>query len=700
MSKLLFFVFLQTLSFVVFAEVLVAQTTIQPENISIARDEWGVPHIFAKTDAEVAYGLAWAGAEDDFASVQELLLASQSKLARAKGKDKAPLDVISFLIGIEALLDTAYREDAFSPEFKKVLSGYVQGINAYAKAHPKEVLVKNTFPITEKDLVRGYTLGYSLFTGLTDELTKIFMGSIQKQVPSSENTGSNAFAISKNKTSNGNTFLAINSHQPLEGALAWYEVHLHSEEGLNALGGSLPGFLSIGHGVNENLGWAHTVNHPDFTDIYQLEMHPSEKLLYRFDNQWDTLQVRSQKIKIKLGLIKINKKFTFYWSKYGATLEKDGKFYAVRFPANMHIKAAEQQFYMAKAKNWEEFYTTLKRQQTTCFNIVYADREGNVFYLSNGLIPKRNPAYNWQGVLRGDTSSTLWQYGDYYKLSELPQLLNPEAGYVFNTNNSPFNATHPSENLSSSNYSPTMGFEKYENNRSLRLSYLLANHQGKFSYEDFKKIKYDNAYPDSLAFPYYVGLEKVFQLDAQKYPLLAESIRLLQNWDRTNPKESTEAGLFMVFQQYLGKKMKAQQRLQAYNQVRESEIVDALAEAQNHLKKYFKSIEVPLGNVQVHQRGKVELPMGGNHDVLAAMYSLPYKKGKFKANQGESYILMVQFAKEGVILESINAYGASNRKDSPHYTDQMQQYTQQQLKKMILNKEEVLKNAKRVYAPK
>ncbi len=679
------------------SSTLLAQ--IQPQNITIARDAWGVPHIFAKTDAEVAYGLAWASAEDDFDSTQELLLASQSKLARAKGKDKAPLDVISFLIGIEALLDTAYREDTFSPEFKKVLSGYVQGINAYAKAHPKEVLVKNTFPITEKDLIRGYTLGYSLFTGLTDELTKIFTGSIQKQIPSSENTGSNAFAISKNKTTQGKTFLAINSHQPLEGALAWYEVHLQSEEGLNALGGSLPGFLSIGHGVNENLGWAHTVNHPDFTDIYQLQMHPTEQLVYRFDNQWDTLQVRTRKIKIKLGPIKINKKFTFYWSKYGATLEKEGRFYAVRFPANMHIKAAEQQFYMAKAKNWEEFNTTLRRQNTTCFNIVYADREGNIFYLSNGLIPKRNPAYNWQGVLQGDTSSTLWSYGDYYPLEELPQVHNPEAGYVFNTNNSPFNATHPTENLSSKNYSPAMGFEKYENNRSTRLSYLLASHQGKFSYEDFKRIKYDCAYPDSLAFPYYVGLEKIFQLDAQKYPELAESIRLLKTWDRNNNSESTGAGLFMIFLQYLGKAMKVQQRLQAYNQVSESEIVDALREAQKHLKKYFKSIEVPLGKVQVHQRGKVALPVAGNQDVLAAMYSVPHKKGKFKANQGESYILLAQFSEEGVILESINAYGASNRKNSPHYTDQMGFYTQQKLKKMTLNKEEILKTAQQVYSP-
>ncbi|NJK84482.1 MAG: hypothetical protein HC912_12520 [Saprospiraceae bacterium] len=273
----------------------------------------------------------------------------------------------------------------------------------------------------------------------------------------------------------------------------------------------------------------------------------------------------------------------------------------MRFPANMHIKAAEQQFYMAKAKNWEEFYAALQQQNATCFNLVYADREGNIFYLSNGLIPKRNPAYDWQGLLKGNTSQTLWQQGDYYALEELPQLLNPKAGYVFNTNNTPFNATHPAENLLGKQYPKFMGFETYENNRSLRLAHLLASHQGQFSYEDFKRIKYDWAYPDSLAFPFYVGLEKIFSLEAAKYPELDKSIRLLQQWDRKNDQESKGAGLFMVFLHYLGKAMKAQQRLYAYNKVTEQEIVTALTEAQKHLLKHFKSIEVPLGKVQVHQ---------------------------------------------------------------------------------------------------
>ncbi len=671
---------------------------INPQNIQIARDAWGVPHIFAKTDAEVAYGLAWAAAEDDFASAQELLLASQSKLAQVKGKSSAALDVIGFLIGIEALVDTAYTENTFSPDFKKILTAYTEGINAYAKAHPKEVLLKGSFPITEKDLIRSYTLGYALFSGLTDELSKIFNGSIIQDEPKL-GTGSNALAISSSKTTSGETFLAINSHQPLEGALAWYEVHLQSEEGLNVLGGTLPGFLSIGHGVNENLGWAHTVNHPDFTDIYLLEMHPEKPLTYRFDGQWETLLVRSKKIKVKLGPLKIAKKFTFYWSKYGASLEKEGKFYAVRFPANMHIKAAEQQFYMGKAKNWAAFKAALERQDAACFNLVYADKEDNIFYLSNGLIPYRDTGYDWQKVLPGNTSKTLWQRGNYHPVSELPQVFNPPSGYVFNTNNSPFYATKKEENKPSTAYDPTMGFEQYQNNRSLRLASLLENHTEKISYEDFKKIKYDLTYPDSLAFTVATNLNDLFKINPLQHPNSAEILRVLQQWDRKNDVESIGAGVFMVFLHYLSEDLRSKLRLEAYNTVSESEIITALQATEKHLKRHFKTIQVPLGKIQIHRRGKVSLPMPGNQDVIAAMTASPYKKGKFKTTQGESYILLVRFSENGTELESINAYGASNHKNSPHYTDQMEKYTQQKLKKMTLSKEEVLKNARRIYSP-
>ena len=669
---------------------------INPERITIARDQWGVPHIFAPTDAEVAYGLAWANAEDDFASVQEHILASKGRLAEVKGKDGAVMDVLMHLIGIRELVDTAYHENTYSPEFEKVLDGYLQGVNDFAAKNPKEVALKGTFPITKKDMIGAYVLGFSIFCGLDREITRVFNGQI-KDDEEQLAYGSNALAIAPSKTKDGQTYLAINSHQPLEGPFSWYEAHLCSDEGWNILGGTIPGFSSIGHGVNENLGWAHTVNYPDFIDVYKLEMHPQNPLEYKFDNEWKKLQVRPMKLKVKVGPLKIGKKLEFYWSAYGATLKKDDAYYAIRFPANMSIKAPEQHFQMNKAKNYEEFYAALSQLNLPSFNIVYADKTGNILYLNNGKIPYRSTAYNWRLVLPGNTSKTLWE-PDYYPIQELPQVFNPQSGYVFNTNNTPFNSTGSTDNPDATQYPSNMGHIRFDNNRSNRLQQLISEYD-KLSYEDFKKIKYDITYPKPMYFYFAENIEEVFELAPTQYPQVREALTMIQNWNRTNHIESKEATVFLLFLKKMYEIIKTENRIKPGNKLTKTEMIKALSQAQEHLLKYFGSLQVPLGDLQRHQRGKVDLAMPGAFDVLAAMYATPLKKGKFKTSQGESYILLVRFSQEGPMLESINAYGASNHKKDPHYTDQMQLYADKKLKKMSLNKEEILKTAIKTYHP-
>lgn len=669
------------------------------QSIQIVRDEWGVPHIFAKTDAEAAYGLAWANAEDDFNSMQEHLLASQSRLAEVKGKDGARLDVIAHLIGVKELVDTAYKANTFSPHFQQVISAYVAGVNAYALAHPREVWLKGTFPITEKDLIKSYVLGLTLFTGMPNELGKVLSGHIKKD-ESQINFGSNALAISGKRTTDGKTYLAINSHQPLQGPFAWYEFHLQSEEGWHVLGGTLPGFLSMGHGVNENLGWAHTVNYLDFTDVYKLEMNPDNELQYKLDGKWENLQKRSIKLKIKLGFLKVSKKFTFYWSKYGTTVKKDKDFYSLRFAANQVIQGSEQQFRMNKARNWLEFKTALEMQKLPSFNIVYADREHNIFYISNGLVPYRDKNYDWRKVLPGNTTKTLWS-PKYHPISELAQTFNPPSGYVFNTNNTPFNSTAEGESPQKEDFDPTMGEIPFDNNRSNRLQELMKEMSGKkISYEDFKKVKYDLQYPTKLYFYNAQNLEDIFNISPEKYPNLKESIQILQKWDRKNDKSSVGASVFLLTWHHLRKKLGQENRNYPDNKVTEADFVESLTWAQNHLQKYFKSVQVPLGNLQRHQRGKVDLPMAGNFDVIASMDAEPDKNGKMITRQGESYISLVKFGEQGVEIETVNTYGASARPESPNYTDQMQLFTNQQLKPMTMDKAEIMKKAKKVYSPK
>ena len=194
-------------------------------------------------------------------------------------------------------------------------------------------------------------------------------------------------------------------------------------------------------------------------------------------------------------------------------------------------------------------------------------------------------------------------------------------------------------------------------------------------------------------------MEDILHLNAGKHPKIAESITTLNQWDRTTETDNDAASLVALVVKFLLEMLEEEDRLFRQNVLTEEEMVKIITKAQKHLKRHFGKVQVPLGEMQFHVRGDVALPVGGTPDVLAAMYTKPWKKGKFHSFVGDSYIQLVRFSEEGVELETVNAFGASNKPDSPHYTDQMQLYVNQQTKPMTLDKETILKNAVRVYYP-
>lgn len=672
---------------------------IDPERISIVRDQWGVPHIFAPTDAEVAYGFAWATAEDDFVTMQQQILPVRNLAGLVMGKQGAFMDVAVHLMDCRDIVAERYETD-LSPEFRAVLAGYAAGINAYAAAHPREVLHKKLFPILPQEIIQTYILGMSLMSGVDRELTAILDERLPLTTPEA-GRGSNAMAISRRKTTDNKTYLAINSHQPMEGMNSWYEAHLCSEEGWNILGAAFPGAVSIFHGSNQHLGWAHTVNYPDLADVYQLEMHPERDDQYRFDGQWLTLEPYHIKARIKLlGLIPVGAKQKFYKSKYGVTFKTKQGVFALRFPANRDIRAAEQWYRMNKATDWESFRRALDMRAIISTNIVYADRDDHIFYLSNGRFPKRDPAYDWRGVLPGNTSATLWP-DDYYPLDSLAYVLDPTAGYVYNCNHSPYLATAAEENISPTRIPPTISYRPaaVQTNRGARFAELIEQYD-QLSYEDFKTIKYDIAYTRPLvAFP---RLEPIFSLSTDQYPDLKDCIQLLHDWDRVADLESRAAPLFILALRYLLRHpdLKGESSLRSGEALTEARLVEALRYARDYLTEHFGSFQVPLAQVQRHSRGEVSLPMPGAPDVLGAIYCQPQQNGVLRPVVGESYIQLARFSKDGVELETINAFGASNRPKSDHYTDQMSLFTQQKLKPMTLDKEKIFAEAVRIYHPR
>jgi len=674
-----------------------AFTQVNPADVTIVRDKWGVPHIYGKTDADASYGLAWAHCEDDFENVQAALLAMKGRLSEVDGISGAILDVGVFVLNADKIVEEQF-EAAFSPEFRKVLTGHVQGINDYAAAHPEEIKKKGIFPTNEKEIIKGYVLAQGLLSNALFGIARLIDDKHVAAASSFQPQGSNAWAYAPKKMKEGHAALISNTHQPLHGPVSWYEAHVVSEEGWNMLGGTFSAGVTLFLGTNEHLGWTHTTNYPDFHDVFELKMHPTKKNFYQFDGEWLELEERKIKLKVKIGPFKIPVSRKFYWSKYGTTIKNKSGYFSVRFPGQFDIRAAEQWFHMNKAKNFEEFQEALDMQGLVSQNIIYADNTGNIFFRCNGLFPERNPDYDWLNIVPGDTSATLWE-PRFMPIEALPEITNPECGYLYNCNNTPFTATDPAEDLNGKDFNQTMGFSKEQTNRSLRFQELIDQYGEQLSYEDIKAIKYDEQYAKTM---YTKGLENfdvILKLDPQKYPDLAEILERAKKWDRKTNKESTEATVFCVATSYLIKLIADDVRMDLANTLPEEEYVNALRYAKKFLNKHYGTLDVPLGSVQKHVKGDVELPVGGMPEILCAMYVVPNDKKTFKSDMGESYIQFVQYTDEGVKIESVHPFGASNRPESPHYTDQMELYTNRKMKEMTLDKKTIMKNAVEVYSP-
>jgi acyl-homoserine-lactone acylase len=682
--------FLPTLLVLLFS--LKSYSQINPDHIEIIRDNYGVPHIYAATDPEVAYGFAWAQAEDHFKLIQEGYLAGNGLLGKLIGLKGAGADFLTQLIQSEETVNKYYN--TLDKKFIALAEGFAAGLNAYAKKYPEQILEKKLFPLTVKKLLRYTQL--QLF--ISNEADKLVSGIVNNSLSwpykiEEDSKGSNFIAVSRNRTGSDETFLAINTHQPLEGPTSWYEAHLVSEEGTNIIGAAFPGTPCILTGANEYLGWTHTVNYPDKADVYALQMHPKKKDVYLVDGKPYTLEKFKAKLTVKFLGINIPIKKKFYKSIYGPTLKNKTGVYSVRTPSTTNITAIEQWWKMNKATNFSEFYEAIEMKALPGYNIGYADRNDTIFYISNGKIPIRAKGYDWTDVVPGNTKETLWD--SYYDIKDLPQVVKPKSGFVYNANHSPFKSSSEADNPIAENFAKEMNFETYDNNRSTRLLKLLEEEE-RIDYKRFKRIKYDHQLPTPLQYNY-MDLNPLFDMKVADYPEVSTLLTDIQNWDRITNPTSYGAGAYASlyyqltpFYYQLGK-----------DRVFTKEaLYEALKITKAHLKTYFNTERIQLGEFQKLVRGNKELPIFGLPDVVTAMRGQPYKDGKIKITHGESYIGLVRFTPNKTYFESVISFGNSRRPESPHYTDQMELYSNFETKTMSFDRLDVMKTAKRVYAPK
>ena len=670
---------------------------VDPEGIEIVRDKWGVPHIYGRTDKDVAYGLAWAHAEDDFSTIQKTFLPAKGMLGQLDGIRGAVLDYAVELLKSREVAERELKN--LPPDGLNVIYGYVEGLNAYAKKYPEKVLVKNSFPLSIYDYLTGLNLMLHLFSDTGDVIGQLLSNSINPidEMSGVDNIGSsigsNGFALNSIKTLDKKAYLNVNTHQPLEGPFSWYEAHVNSEEGWNMLGGLFPGLPLPVIGTNEYLGWTHTYNFPDMNDIFQLIINPKNKNQYRLDGEWKNFEVKDIKLKVKIFLgIKVKIKRKVIWSDFGPVIKNKKGYFAFFSQSLNNISAIEQWLKMNKAKSFTEFEEALKLLGIPRFNIVYADRDDNIFYMSNARLSVRDSSINWRELVIGDVSSLILK--NYHPYEDLPKILNPPSGYLFNTNNSPFNATSKEYNLIEGDYNSTFSFREKENNRSLRFMEMIEDYD-KVSYNDFKVIKYDQKYPDSIAF---IGnISEIFSINFENEDI-TDIHNLITKWDRRGNYDNLGAAQWSLFYDHI-LRILDKNEIEVTDTIPEKYFIEGLRETKKYLVKNFGRVDILLGDLQKHVRGDIELPVSGLIDMIAPTYVVSYKDGTYRSVSGESYIMLVKYSKSDIEIETVLPYGNSNDSSSPHYTDQMSLYVDKKTKSMTLDKDKIYRDAVKVYNP-
>jgi acyl-homoserine-lactone acylase len=655
-------------------------------DVRILRDTWGVPHVFGRTDPDVAYGLAWAHAEDDFQTIQGALLAARGRLATVLGRAGAPNDYMVQLLRISEVVEAGYDRD-LAPETRALCEAYADGINHYAALHPDQAMAE-LYPARGRDLIAGFVHKTPLFFGL-DGVLRGLLEPTASPLPPATPTGSNTFAVAPSRSADGFTRLAINSHQPWAGPVAWYEAHLHSETGWDAVGGLFPGVPLILHGHNRNLGWAHTVNKPDLIDVYALEMNPAQPSQYKLDGAWRELEVRSAAIRVKiLGPLSWTAHREVLWSVHGPVVRGPRGVFAIRIAGYGEVRHIEQWYRMNKASRFEDWLDAMRMNALPMFNVGYADREGHIFYVYNGRLPRRPEGYDWAGIVPGNTSRTLWTQS--LPFDRLPQVKDPPSGFVQNCNSSPFQTTLGPGNPEEAAYSRTLGIETRMTNRSRRALELLGGDE-QITREEFDRYKFDVQY--STASMVAEGLGRLLAAPAPADTLARQAQQLLRGWDLAATAESRATALALM----------------ALVPTDEPEagaaptpvLLHRLTAAAHRLQEKFGRIDVPWHEVLRLRHGLVDIGLSGGPDLLHAVYGRPGADGRIAGVAGDSYILLVEWDGQGrVSSRSIQPYGSATLDArSPHYADQAPLFAAGRLKPVWMEESDIRAHLEREYRP-
>jgi len=666
----------------------------------IERDTYGVPHIVGARDVDVSFGFAYAHCEDDFDTIQKVALAVRGQLASFEGRNAAVGDYLVHLFRIWETVKARYDTDV-PPDVRQVLDAYADGVNYYAALHPK-LVEPGMLPFTGRDIAAGFLFKLPFFYNFGNVLQTVNNGesgsSLGLQGQNLKTAllfagggfpiGSNGAAIAPSRTADGATRLLVNSHQPYTGPVAWYEAVLDSGQGWHVSGGFFPGspFMLLGH--NAHLGWANTVNEPDLADVYRLTLNPANPNQYRLDGQWRNFEKSVAAIRVHLW-------GPFYWtahrdvlySAHGPVLKTDRGAFAIRYAGMNDLRQCLQYFRLDKARNLEEFRAAMRLQSLPSLNFIYADEKGNIGYIYNGLFPVRKEGINWLGILPGDRSDLIWHR--YLPFDKIPQIWNPPSGFVFSSNNTPFHATAPADDLKPQDFSPTLGIQTNMTNRAWRALEMFGG-DPHITDEAFRKYKYDLLYSPQSDEGHIV--RELIALYPGNDAVLKQSIEILKHLDsKSDVNNRTMALATLTIKPIILARMAG----------KNPSLADTLHHAADGLLKHFGRLDPTWGEVNRMRRGKLDLPIDGGPDTYRAVDGDIQPDGTITAEGGDTLILFVTWDKKGQLTsDSAEPFGANNADPkSPHYADQMRMFVAMKTKPVLFTEAQISAHRESDYRP-
>jgi acyl-homoserine-lactone acylase len=652
-------------------------------------DAYGVPHIHASSAEQLYYALGTAQMEMHGNRMLRLYAESRGEAAAYLGETYLQQDQFVHLMGVPERSKQIWEEQ--SEQSKAWLMAFTQGINDYAEQHPEFIHedFRRLLPVSPLDV----------FNHSQRVIQLTFIGG--SALPSArrwEGTlGSNAWAIGPSKSASGNPMLIMNPHLPWDGFFTWMESHWMLGD-LNAHGVSLIGTPMLGIAFTDHLGWTHTNNTFDGSDLYEIELQDGTYLLdaeSREFTKWEkTLQLKQAN-----GAFK-DTTLTFLASEHGPIISQKGnKALALRLSGLDATQTIEQYWNMLHAKNLDEFQLAIADLEIPFFNITYADNSGNIMYFFGGRTPRRpfGDWNTWQLPVNGSKSENIWN--DYLRYEELPKVINPSTGFVQNANDPPFTSTIPQQ-IFADDYPPYVAPRGPVDLRPQR-SIQMQLEKEKFTYEDAVASKMSTY---MLAAERLVPALLSATADAED-ALIAQAAEVLANWDYHADAESKGAVLFYHWYQKGGVRYFAEPWSESEPHVtprgglaNPDFALEQLEKASKEVMEKYGRLDVAYGEVFKLKAGNKVIPANGapgEFGVFRTMWFSPKQDGTFENVNGDGWVAVIEFGKQ-VRAGTLLSYGNSSEQNSPYYGDQLDLFAKKELKPVLRSLKEVRANAMRV----